>query len=77
MIDITTDDEYCGYPNNNNDQSGTGINNEFGGSNGEQTGTGEKQEISFLVEYLIIKGLLELLTDFDNSINLITLFPLR
>ena len=46
MIDITTDDEYCGYPNNNNDQSGTGINNEFGGSNGEQTGTGEKQEIN-------------------------------
>ena len=42
--DIAPNDEYCGH-NNNNDQPGTGINNEFGDSRGEQSGTGEKYGI--------------------------------
>ena len=43
--DIATNDEYCGH-NNNYDQPGTGINNEFGEPRGEQSATGEKPEIN-------------------------------
>ncbi len=41
--DIATNNKYCGHPGNNNDQPGTGINNEFGEPNGGQSANGEKQ----------------------------------